>query len=485
MGDESLVALCSWAHFFALLIFMSRQLFSTLPLSPALQQNLAQLGFSEMTPIQAESLPLILEGHDLIAQAKTGSGKTAAFGLGILHKLKPARFSIQALVLCPTRELAGQVAEELRRLARAESNIKVLVLTGGVPMGRQVDSLAHGVHIVVGTPGRVLDHIRRGSIDLSPVETLVLDEADRMVDMGFYDDMYEVVAACPPRRQSLMFSATYPDTIRSDAAHFLHEPIEVKVESLVRGSQIEQLFFDVEPDERYEATAHLLSHYQPDSALAFCNTKAQCDGLTHYLRSLGFSALTLHGDLEQRDRDEVLIQFANNSCTVLVATDVAARGLDISALAAVINVDMPRDPEVYIHRIGRTGRAQEKGLALSLCTRFDGGILEKIESFQQKGLQRARLRSRTATKQRPQPAPMQTVVILGGKKDKLRPADILGALTGDAGLHRDQVGKINIGVVVSHVALERSIASQAVERLVQHGIKKKRFRMHLLQTEGF
>lgn len=460
---------------------MSSQSFSSLPLSHSLQSNLAQLGFSEMTPIQAESLPFILEGRDLIAQAKTGSGKTAAFGLGILHKLRPARFSIQALVLCPTRELAGQVAEELRRLARAENNIKVLTITGGVPMQRQIDSLAHGVHIVVGTPGRVLDHIRRGTIDLSPVETLVLDEADRMIDMGFYDDMREVVAACPPRRQSLLFSATYPETIRKDSAHFLTDAIEVKVESLVRGSQIEQLFFDVDPTERYEATARLLSHYQPESALAFCNTKAQCDGLAHYLTSLGFSALTLHGDLEQRDRDEVLIQFANGSCTVLVATDVAARGLDISSLAAVINVELPRDPEVYIHRIGRTGRAQEKGLALSLSTHFDSQIEELVQQYQQKGLQRAKLRSLRDVAKRPEPAPMVTVVILGGKKDKLRPADILGAFTGDGGLSRDQVGKINIGVVVSHVALDRRVAKEAVNRLLQHGIKTKRFRMHLIR----
>ncbi len=395
---------------------MSSQSFSSLSLSHTLQSNLAQLGFSEMTPIQAESLPFILEGRDLIAQAKTGSGKTAAFGLGILHKLKPARFSIQALVLCPTRELAGQVAEELRRLARSESNIKILTITGGVPMQRQIDSLAHGVHIVVGTPGRVLDHIARGTIDLSPVETLVLDEADRMIDMGFYNDMVEVVAACPPRRQTLLFSATYPETIRKDSGRFLRDAIEVKVESFVRGSQIEQLFFEVEPDARYEATARLLGYYQPESALAFCNTKAQCDGLANYLVSLGFSALTLHGDLEQRDRDEVLIQFANGSCTVLVATDVAARGLDISSLAAVINVELPRDPEVYIHRIGRTGRSQEKGLALSLSTHFDTQIAGLIEAYQQKGLQWAKLRSLSVKNTRPAPAPMVTAVILGGKK---------------------------------------------------------------------
>ncbi|MGL4605617.1 MAG: ATP-dependent RNA helicase DbpA [Iodobacter sp.] len=337
--------------------------FANLPLSPAMLQNLDSLGYVEMTDIQARSLPLILERRDLIAQAKTGSGKTAAFGIGMLHKLNPSYFAIQGLVICPTRELADQVAKELRRLARFTDNIKVLTLCGGAPMGPQIASLQHGAHIIVGTPGRLRDHLGRASIDLSTVQTLVLDEADRMVDMGFYDEIAGIVSACPTRRQTLLFSATYPDNIRKDSAKFLKLPAEVKVEAQHADSQIEQRFYSVEHEERNAAVAQLLNHYKPVSTLAFCNTKIHCRELAAELRAQGFSALALYGELEQRERDEILVQFSNQSCSVLVATDVAARGLDIQSLGAVINVDVSKDTEVHIHRIGRTGRGHDKGLA--------------------------------------------------------------------------------------------------------------------------
>ena len=289
-----------------------------------------------MTEIQAQSLPLILEQRDLIAQAKTGSGKTAAFGIGILHKLNPAYFAIQALVLCPTRELADQVSNELRRLARFAENIKVLTLCGGASMRPQISSLEHGAHIVVGTPGRIRDHLGRGTIELSRLQTLVLDEADRMVDMGFYEEISGIVSACPARRQTLLFSATYPDDIRKASASFLREPSEVKVQAQHDATQIEQRFYEVNSDGRNAAVAQLLNHYKPVSTLAFCNTKIDCRELAAELREQGISALALHGDLEQRERDEILVLFANQSCSVLVATDVAARGLDIQTLGAAI-----------------------------------------------------------------------------------------------------------------------------------------------------
>ncbi|MCL6484260.1 MAG: ATP-dependent RNA helicase DbpA, partial [Janthinobacterium lividum] len=339
--------------------------FCSLPLTPAFLANLDSLGYHEMTTIQAQSLPAVLDGRDLIAQAKTGSGKTAAFGIGILHKLNPAWFAVQGLVMCPTRELADQVANELRRLARAAGNIKILTLTGVAPMRPQIPSLEHGAHIVVGTPGRLRDHLGRGTINLNHVQTLVLDEADRMTDMGFYEEIAGIVSACPARRQTLLFSATYPEDIRRATASFLVNPLEVTVEAQHDNNKIEQRFYEIGFDERNSAVGKLLKHFKPESTLAFCNTKVHCRELAEELRQQGFSALALYGELEQRERDEILVLFANRSCSVLVATDVAARGLDISDLGAVINVDVSKDTEVHIHRIGRTGRGSKKGLALS------------------------------------------------------------------------------------------------------------------------
>ncbi|NOT18290.1 MAG: ATP-dependent RNA helicase DbpA [Sulfuriferula sp.] len=454
--------------------------FANLPLSPEFLRNLESMDYAAMTDIQAQSLPPILAGRDLIAQAKTGSGKTAAFGIGILHKLNPSYFAIQGLVLCPTRELADQVAESIRRLARFTSNIKVLTLCGGSPMAPQIASLAHGAHIVVGTPGRMLDHIARGSVNLSSVQTLVLDEADRMVDMGFYDDITAVVRACPARRQTLMFSATYPDNIRKASKMFLRDAIEVKVESIHEATQIEQRFYEIGYEERNAATAKLLQHFQPVSTLVFCNTKAQCDELAEELRAHGFSALSLHGDLLQRERDEVLVLFANQSCSVLVATDVAARGLDIQTLDAVINVDVSRDAEVHIHRIGRTGRGATQGLVLNIATPNELKWVKLIEDYQGSHAQWYPLDELTPATAAPQPAPMVTIFMMGGKKDKVRPGDILGALTGDVGLKKEQVGKINVFEFVTYIALDRRIVNQAFARLSTGNIKGRSFKMRLI-----
>jgi ATP-independent RNA helicase DbpA len=455
--------------------------FSSLPLSPALLANLDSLGYQQMTPIQAASLPVILEQRDLIAQAKTGSGKTAAFSLGILAKLNPLYFAVQALVICPTRELADQVANELRRLARAIDNVKVLTLCGGTAMRPQIASLEHGAHIVVGTPGRLMDHISRGTINLKTVQTLVLDEADRMVDMGFYDDIYAIVAACSPRRQTLLFSATYPDDIRQASAQLLRDPAEVVVEAQHAANHIEQLFYLVTPEERNAAVALLLRHYQPVSAIAFCNTKIHCRELCEELHAQGISALALHGDLEQRERDEVLVRFANQSCSVLVATDVAARGLDIQNLGAVINVDVSKDTEVHIHRIGRTGRAGEKGLALSLATPGEKKWVKLIEDYQGEAVRWHELAELDSAHDPALQAPMVSVCIMGGKKDKLRPGDLLGALTGDVGLRKDQVGKINVFEFSTYVALDRHIAHAAAEKLSRSNIKGRQFKLRVIE----
>jgi ATP-independent RNA helicase DbpA len=438
--------------------------FTTLALAPRFLANLAQLGYHQMTPVQAATLPPSLEGRDLIAQARTGSGKTAAFGIGMLHKLNPSLFAVQGLVMCPTRELADQVAGELRRLARGIGNVKVVVLTGGVAMRPQIATLEFGAHIVVGTPGRIRDHLGKRTLDLSRLRTLVLDEADRMTDMGFYDEIAAIVRACPPHRQTLLFSATYPDDIRAATAPFLHDPLEVAVEAVHEQAQIEQRFYEIGFDGRFDAVARLLRQVRPAQAIAFCNTKARCRELVAHLRSQGFAALALYGEMEQRERDETLVLFAGRSATVLVATDVAARGIDIASLDAVINVDVPKEAEVYVHRIGRTGRAGQKGLALTLCAPNEKRWVRLIEDLQRQDAAwhpLAELRDEAA----PEPAPMRTLCVAGGKKAKLRAGDLLGALTGDAGLAKDQVGKIQVFDFISYVALDRHIADAAFARL--------------------
>ena len=455
--------------------------FASLPLNPATLANLERLGYLEMTAIQAASLPAALLGKDIIAQAKTGSGKTAAFALTLLANLNARRFAVQTLVLCPTRELADQVTTEIRRLARADDNIKVVTLCGGVPLRGQVATLEHGAHIVVGTPGRVMDHLERGSLKLDALNTLVLDEADRMLDMGFIDDIVTVAKQCPKERQTLLFSATYPDGIAKLAAQFMRAPVTVKVEAQHAGGQIEQRWYQVEDSERGDAVSLLLNHFRPASALAFCNTKAQCRRLVSALQQQGFSALALYGELEQRERDQVLVRFANRSCSVLVATDVAARGLDIANLAAVINVDVTPDTEVHIHRIGRTGRAGETGLVLNLASMDEMGSVGKIELLQGRESEWRQLAELTPSGQGKLVPAMVTIHIQGGRKEKIRPGDVLGALTADLGYTREQVGKIDVNEFSTYVAVERSVAHDAARRLNDGRIKGKSVKVRVLE----
>ncbi len=442
--------------------------------------NLAQLGYTAMTPIQAASLPLTLAGRDVIAQASTGSGKTVAFGLPLVQQLDPARWQAQALVLCPTRELADQVTLEIRRLARAVGNIKVVTLCGGVALRGQTLSLEHGTHVVVGTPGRILDHLERGSLSLDAVQTLVLDEADRMLDMGFFEDIAQVAKRCPAQRQTLLFSATYPDGIAQLAAQFMREPQTVKVQAQHSGHKIRQVFYEVKNNERLHAVSLLLNHFRPESTLAFCNTKQQCRDVVAVLQAQGFSALALYGELEQRERDQVLVQFANRSCSVLVATDVAARGIDIAQLACVINVDVTPDPEVHVHRIGRTGRGDAEGLALTLASLDEMGSVGRIEQLQGRESTWQPLASLTPATGGPLRPPMATLQILGGRKEKIRAGDVLGALTGEAGFAKEQIGKININEFSTYVAVDRTIAKQAEAKLATGRIKGRSVKVRLL-----
>ncbi|MDI4632215.1 ATP-dependent RNA helicase DbpA [Pelomonas sp. V22] len=458
----------------------SPQSFSVLPLSAAMQANLAQLGFTEMTAIQALSLPKSLAGSDLIAQAQTGSGKTVAFGLSLLHRLDGARLNVQSLVLCPTRELADQVAEVLRQLARAADNIKILTVCGGVPMRNQIASLEFGAHVVVGTPGRILDHLERGTLDLSQLNTLVLDEADRMLDMGFVEDIATVAKAAPKNRQTLLFSATWPEGVAGLAQRFMRDPQTVKAESAAAPRQIKQIAFEVAEGERLHAVSQLLLHFRPARTLAFCNTRQQCRDLVDVLQAQGIVALALHGELEQRERDQVLIQFTNSSCSVLVATDVAARGLDIEELECVINVDIAADAESHLHRIGRTGRAGAEGLALNLASLDEMGRIGRIEQLLGHALKWQPLAEMTAASKEPLLPAMDTLQILGGKKEKIRRGDILGALTGEAGFAAAQIGKIHVTDFHCYVAVERSIAREVVKRLSNGKLKGRKVKVRRL-----
>ncbi|MGE4071651.1 MAG: ATP-dependent RNA helicase DbpA [Lysobacterales bacterium] len=451
--------------------------FSKLGLIPTLMQGLDASGYTKLTPIQAQSLPPILEGKDLIAQAPTGSGKTVAFGLGLLQRLDPGLTKVQGLVLCPTRELADQVGKQLRRLASGIPNLKLSILCGGIALRPQLASLVHDPHVVVGTPGRIQELIRKGALHLDGVRTLVLDEADRMLDMGFAEAITEIAGKTPKTRQSLLFSATFPEEIRAICQSTLRDPIEVTVDGASEQPVIEQLFFQVDLAGKPMLLANLLAERRPESCVIFCNTRRDTDEVAAMLASMGFAALALHGDKDQRDRDEVLVRFANRSCSVLVGTDVAARGLDITELACVVNYELPPDPNDYLHRIGRTGRAGRSGLALSLVTPRELPRALALEASQGAPLAWSKSGATSTRAPSPLPAKMVTLRIDGGRGDKLRPGDILGALTGDAGLTADAIGKIDVYATRSYVAIDRRHAARALDRLTAGKIKGRSFRV--------
>jgi ATP-independent RNA helicase DbpA len=466
--------------------------FGSLALSPALVEVAAELGYESLTPIQAQSIPVLLAGKDLIGQSKTGSGKTAAFALPILQNLDLGRREVQALVLCPTRELCAQVAREVRKLGRKHKGLQVLVVSGGEPGRPQVQALARGVHVVVGTPGRVLDHLGRGRLRLGAVATAVLDEADRMLDMGFEADMEKILGALPKRRQTVFFSATFPRTIEAMGRIHQRNPVRVNIaEDQAVAPEIRQFARVTGADHKLDALYWVLENQRHESALIFCNQKVVVRKLTRALATSGVSTECLHGDLEQFDRDRVMAMFRNQSVRVLVATDVAARGLDVADLDLVINYDLPSTPEVYVHRIGRTGRAGRVGLAVSLATerekpqlstieRFTGSQLERLQG-PAKGESGGRGSGPTAALARP--AKMDTIQISGGRKDKVRPGDILGALTGEAGgLDSAEVGKIEIHDRLSYVAVASQSSRNAVDSLNDGRIKGRRFRATLISA---
>jgi len=451
--------------------------FSSLPLSKSTLENLKELGFEQMTPIQVQSLPSILEGKDVIAQAKTGSGKTAAFGLGLLSRLNVKNFKVQSLVLCPTRELADQVAKELRRLARATHNIKILTLYGGTAFGPQLGSLRHGAHIIVGTPGRVLAHLTKGSLSLELLETLVLDEADRMLDMGFIEEIQNLIAHAPKKRQTLLFSATYPDTIMELSSAIQNSAVKIETIAEDAHNDIQEYFYESEKAQKMQTATNILAKYKPETCIVFCNMKIQAQDIAKALRANGIDALAIHGDLEQYERNDVLVQFSNRSCSVLVATDVAARGLDIKALDMVINIDLPKDEATYTHRIGRTGRAGESGLAFTI---FDEDEAREADFYKNETRRFEEAKSLEELEDFELKPANVTLVIEGGKKDKVRAGDILGALTGEAGIEGKFVGKIDIYERQAYVAIDRSRIKQAHKQLQKGNIKGRKFDVWVL-----
>ncbi len=450
--------------------------FSKLDLPGEAVDNLSQLGYTQLTQIQELALPLALAGKDLVAQAKTGSGKTASFGIPLLHKLKPRFFGTQSLVLCPTRELATQVADELRKLAKYQANIKIVVLSGGVAIGPQIGSLEHGAHVVVGTPGRIRDHLRKGTLDLESVETLVLDEADRMLDMGFADDIEFIIGCTPENRQTLLFSATFPDNIKHLSSRYQQQPEFIKVEAVHTSNSIDQRFVLCDKHQRLEALERVIAQYDFQQAVVFCHTRQSTEDVADHLYKLGFEARALHGDMEQRDRDLVLNVFKQGAMHFLVATDVAARGLDVDDLPAVINVELPRDNEVYTHRIGRTGRAGKEGMAISILTDAEDHKRRALEEQQQREIPCMALEELTTEAPEAFETEWVTICISAGRKQKIRPGDVLGALTGEKGIAGSDVGKIAVLDMVSYVAVKRTAFRAAMAHIKDGRIKGKPIR---------
>ena len=451
--------------------------FKNLNLSPEILANLDSLGYLEMTPIQEKGLPFVLGNRDFIGQANTGSGKTAVFGLGILAKLDISNHQPQALVLCPTRELAEQVCVEIRRLARFTNNIKVLTLAGGTEERHKIKSLRQGAHIIVGTPGRIKKLLEKKDLKLSSLKVLVFDEADRLLEMGFMNDINFITSQTPIDRQTMLFSATFPHGIKALSASLHEDAAQVTIDSQHQQSTIKQLFLKVEDENgKFDALMLMLGHFQPKSALIFCNSRDTCIKVSNLLKRLKIDALTIHSELEQQDRTLVLTKFANKSCSVLVATDLASRGLDIKDVEVVVNYDLPSDHELYIHRIGRTGRAGQEGLALSLYTHKERAILTVIGDYLKtpcETIELSELRKKKLMSFKP---PMTTIYISAGRKDNIRPGDILGALTGDIGLQGKDVGNIRILEVNSYVAIDTAYVDRALKGLQAGKIKGKKFR---------
>ncbi|PHO18339.1 ATP-dependent RNA helicase DbpA [Malaciobacter molluscorum LMG 25693] len=452
--------------------------FNSLDLRDGFLENLTSLNYIKMTDIQKKSLPLLLKNNNLIAQSKTGSGKTVSFSIPIVNKLKNDKFAIQSMIICPTRELANQVAKEIKKLCRFINNIKILTLCGGVPYKPQVHSLSHKAHIIVGTPGRLLKHISENNIELENIDTLVLDEADKMLDMGFYDDIIKIVEVLPKKRQNMLFSATYDEQIMDLSKSITDDAIFVKDESVHSRQKINQVFYEVDESQKIDVVDKLIHKYKAKSVLIFCNRKYRCEEIADELFEKGFDSVVLHSDLDQNQRDETIVLFSNKSYPIMIATDVASRGLDITDIDLVINYDIAKDEKVHTHRVGRTARASSNGTAVTLYNNEDIDIVLKIKeqfddiSFLKIDDLKDILKDNILK-------PMYaTLYINGGKKDKLRAGDIVGALINKAQLNKDDIGNIDIFRFHSYVAIKKEFEQKSLKALNSNKIKQKEFRVY-------
>ena len=356
--------------------------FDELNIDERILRAVEDMGFEETSPIQTQAIPAVLEGIDVIGQAQTGTGKTAAYSIPMLQKINPDVKKPQAIVLCPTRELAVQVAEEIRKLAKYMSDIKVLPVYGGQEIVRQIKSLKSGVQIIVGTPGRVMDHMRRKTVKFDSVSMVILDEADEMLDMGFRDDMETILTETPEERQTVLFSATMPKPIMEIARKFQKDAKIIKVvRKELTVSNIDQFYYEVRPKNKTEILSRLIDIYNPKLSVVFCNTKRQVDELISELKGRGYFADGIHGDMKQQQRDRVMDDFRSGKTEILIATDVAARGIDVDGVDIVFNYDLPQDEEYYVHRIGRTGRAGASGKAISFVNQYEDGLLDMIQEY--------------------------------------------------------------------------------------------------------
>ncbi len=358
--------------------------FNDLGLSKELLAAIADLGFEEASPIQAEAIPVILDGNDVIGQAATGSGKTAAFAIPVIEKINTTSRKPQALVLCPVRELAVQVSEQFNKFSSHKRGIVIHPVFGGQPIERQIQALKRGVHVIIGTPGRILDHVNRRTIDLTAIDIVVLDEADKMLDMGFRDDIEHILSLASSRKQTLLFSATMAREILALTKRYQKNPVHIKVShEQVSAPAIEQLYLDVEPNRKLETVVRLIDLYNPKSSIIFCNTKRRVDDVVSDLKTRGYDAVGIHGDITQDKRNRIMMKFkkGGGEADILVATDVAARGIDVSHVECVFNYDIPQDEDSYVHRIGRTGRAGKTGTAFSLVSRREFYSFKDIKRY--------------------------------------------------------------------------------------------------------
>lgn len=366
--------------------------FEDMNISNEICRAVLDMGFEEATPIQSQAIPVILEGKDIIGQSQTGTGKTAAFGIPLLERINPEDRRLQALILCPTRELAIQVSEEFRKLLKYKDNIRVLPIYGGQPIDRQIAALRKGTQVVIGTPGRVMDHMRRRTIKAETVQMMVLDEADEMLDMGFREDIETILAKIPEEHQTLLFSATLSPEILDITKRFQKNPEFIKiVRKELTVPNIEQYYFDVKEKTKLDALCRIIDVYDPKLAMVFCNTKKRVDDLVEMLQGRGYFAEGLHGDLKQAQRDKVMQKFRNGTIEILVATDVAARGIDVDDIDVVFNYDVPQDEEYYVHRIGRTGRAGKAGKAFTFCVGKEIYKLRDIMRYTKTKIQQQKL----------------------------------------------------------------------------------------------